>query len=55
MCGYWNYSANEDGGGWDTDGCNLTREDDRIICKCNHLTNFAVLIVSCSNYIELKK
>ncbi|XP_060578573.1 adhesion G-protein coupled receptor G2-like, partial [Ruditapes philippinarum] len=45
VCAYWNYSANEDAGGWNTKGCTLvSNEYGRVVCKCNHLTNFAVLI-----------
>ncbi|KAH3774761.1 hypothetical protein DPMN_176154, partial [Dreissena polymorpha] len=55
VCAYWDYNANEAAGGWETDGCNLTHDDnydddvgdddgDTIVCKCNHLTNFAVLV-----------
>ncbi|XP_052814790.1 latrophilin-like protein 1 isoform X2 [Mya arenaria] len=45
VCSYWDYSANEDAGGWKTEGCTMTSSVDNIvICKCNHLTNFAVLI-----------
>ena len=48
-CGFWDYYANEDGGGWSTEGCTLSFENDRVVCKCDHLTNFAVLIVSFRN------
>ncbi|KAH3752392.1 uncharacterized protein LOC127848548 [Dreissena polymorpha] len=55
VCAFWDYNANEAAGGWRTDGCNLTRDADDdddddnddgdvIVCKCNHLTNFAVLV-----------
>ncbi|XP_052814006.1 uncharacterized protein LOC128241063 [Mya arenaria] len=45
VCSYWDYSANEDAGGWKTEGCTMTSSVNNIvICKCNHLTNFAVLI-----------
>ena len=36
-------------GGWSNDGCyqSLDNSDDNnIVCKCNHLTNFAMLMVS---------
>jgi len=54
VCAYWDYMSNEDAGGWRTDGCTRTVIDDdsmddeglTVVCKCNHLTNFAVLIVS---------
>ncbi|XP_052227835.1 uncharacterized protein LOC127842390 isoform X2 [Dreissena polymorpha] len=47
VCAYWDYNTNSAAGGWRTDGCNLTRLDDGadvIVCKCNHLTNFAVIV-----------
>ena len=32
-------------GGWSEEGCSLKKSDDnKIICVCNHLTNFAVLM-----------
>ena len=38
-------------GNWTTDGCELTGIDGNVtICECNHLTNFAVLVV-CKRYI----
>lgn len=31
-------------GSWERDGCSfITTTDDRVVCKCSHLTNFAVL------------
>jgi len=55
VCAYWDYNANEDAGGWRTDGCVMTSSwNATVVCKCNHLsTNFAVLIVSCHKYIEI--
>ncbi|XP_052818514.1 adhesion G-protein coupled receptor G2-like [Mya arenaria] len=45
VCGYWDYTANQDAGGWKTDGCNRSPSENFIVkCTCNHLTNFAVLI-----------
>ncbi|KAK3577303.1 hypothetical protein CHS0354_008396 [Potamilus streckersoni] len=44
VCGYWNYTGNENAGGWSTEGCIHSVNTGRHICKCNHLTNFAVLI-----------
>ncbi|XP_012938741.2 uncharacterized protein LOC101862506 [Aplysia californica] len=44
-CVYWDFSANENAGGWSSDGCRLDRvEYGRDVCVCDHLTNFAVLI-----------
>ena len=34
-------------GGWSTAGCSLRGVvDDTIVCECNHMTNFAALVVS---------
>ncbi|KAL4217408.1 hypothetical protein ACF0H5_023858 [Mactra antiquata] len=45
VCAYWNYSASQDAGGWETKGCMMESKDEgHVICKCDHLTNFAVLI-----------
>lgn len=53
VCAYWNYSKNEDAGGWETGGCTLfSYESGRVVCKCNHLTNFAVLIDQRANQIS---
>ncbi|KAL3853940.1 hypothetical protein ACJMK2_013235, partial [Sinanodonta woodiana] len=44
ICGYWDYTLNQNGGGWASDGCNYTKYNKRHVCTCNHLTNFAVLV-----------
>ena len=36
-------------GDWTEDGCNTTVIDGVAVCMCNHLTNFAILVVSVSN------
>ncbi|NWH51373.1 AGRF5 protein, partial [Fregata magnificens] len=41
-CVFWNISLN--GGGWDTRGCTPTEEEDYVICSCNHLTSFSILM-----------
>ena len=41
-CAYWNFTLSS----WKFDGCFLDTSSDVATCKCNHLTNFAVLIVS---------
>ena len=51
-CVYWNFSANEGAGGWHTEGCVMTsvmtsHRGGVAVCQCDHLTNFAVLLVSC--------
>ncbi|KAK3595405.1 hypothetical protein CHS0354_008837 [Potamilus streckersoni] len=44
VCGYWNYKLNQNGGGWESDGCNHTIDQKIHVCTCNHLTNFALLL-----------
>ncbi|XP_028418096.1 adhesion G-protein coupled receptor G6-like [Dendronephthya gigantea] len=42
QCSYWNFSA----GNWSQEGCKFERvlEDGRVLCSCNHFTNFAMLM-----------
>ncbi|XP_002735776.3 adhesion G-protein coupled receptor G6-like [Saccoglossus kowalevskii] len=46
QCVYWNYSLNDDVGGWSRDGCNVLGQSSNnfITCECDHLTNFALLM-----------
>ncbi|WAR04379.1 SVEP1-like protein [Mya arenaria] len=46
LCGYWDTEENQGYGGWRTDGCSVVEHDSssHVICSCNHLTNFAVLM-----------
>ncbi|NXT80130.1 AGRF5 protein, partial [Zapornia atra] len=44
LCVFWNFTLNMQGGGWDTVGCSVTEVEDDIICSCNHLTSFSVLM-----------
>ncbi|KAK3705871.1 hypothetical protein RRG08_058952 [Elysia crispata] len=45
VCVFWDFSANQDAGGWSSDGCRYGRtQDGRDVCECDHLTNFAVLV-----------
>ena len=38
-------------GSWDDSGCELVNETDTtVVCKCNHLTHFALLMVSRACY-----
>ncbi|XP_054565921.1 adhesion G-protein coupled receptor G7 [Eptesicus fuscus] len=46
-CVYWNFAIND----WDTDGCFNDGERDGVLyCRCNHTTNFAVLMSFKKNY-----
>ena len=41
-------------GDWSSDGCNTSSDSDpQVTCHCNHLTNFAILLVR-STYTLLK-
>ena len=48
MCVSWDFSAAGNRGNWTTEGCNtIVDKSGRLVtCVCNHLTNFAVLVVS---------
>ncbi|KAK3579673.1 hypothetical protein CHS0354_027128 [Potamilus streckersoni] len=40
----YNHSGDGDGA-WSTDGCNVvSRSSNGIVCECDHLTNFAILM-----------
>ena len=46
-CVYWDFKVNQGSGGWRSDGCRRDRaENGRDVCVCDHLTNFAILVVS---------
>ena len=46
-CVYWDFNLRDGIGDWAEDGCVLVSADSEgITCHCNHLTNFAVLVVS---------
>ncbi|XP_004688910.1 PREDICTED: EGF-like module-containing mucin-like hormone receptor-like 4 [Condylura cristata] len=43
LCVYWEGSA--EGGSWSTEGCSyLASNDSHTMCKCSHLSSFAVLV-----------
>ena len=48
VCVSWDFSAAGNRGNWTTEGCAriAVTEDGMVTCRCDHLTNFAVLIVS---------
>ncbi len=44
---FWDPSLDEDFGAWSTDGCTTEFIGSRgVSCKCDHLSTFAVLVVS---------
>ncbi|NWR75131.1 AGRF5 protein, partial [Centropus unirufus] len=44
QCVFWNFTLNKHGGGWDTNGCTTSELGDHVICSCNHLTSFSILM-----------
>ncbi|XP_070557346.1 adhesion G-protein coupled receptor G2-like [Ptychodera flava] len=45
QCVFWDFDANDGYGDWSSNGCHFVGvEDGRVVCRCNHLTNFAVLM-----------
>ena len=47
VCVSWDFSAAGNLGNWTTEGCFRDSSSDGVVtCQCDHLTNFAVLIVS---------
>ena len=46
-CVSWDFEANGGEGNWTTEGCETIGLVDGVVtCQCNHLTNFAILVVS---------
>ncbi|NXL92818.1 AGRG1 protein, partial [Alectura lathami] len=46
LCVFWREDRTATSGNWDSYGCATVGEDRRTECRCNHLTYFAVLMVS---------
>ncbi|NXU31638.1 AGRF5 protein, partial [Thalassarche chlororhynchos] len=44
QCVFWNFTLTKHSGGWDTHGCTPTEVEDYVICSCNHLTSFSILM-----------
>ena len=50
VCVYWDFELRDGVGDWSSNGCNFKgMENDRVVCECTHLTNFAVIMVRLSN------
>ncbi|NXN84779.1 AGRF5 protein, partial [Bombycilla garrulus] len=43
-CVFWNFTLNNHRGDWDSNGCTPTELEDYVICSCNHLTSFSILM-----------
>ncbi|XP_069092739.1 adhesion G protein-coupled receptor F5-like [Pleurodeles waltl] len=44
-CVFWMFNVKESGE-WDTAGCRATEEEDQVLCTCDHLTAFSILMSS---------
>lgn len=46
-CVFYNFTLNNMAGGWSSAGCTYDGQvNGRDVCLCDHMTNFAVLVVS---------
>ena len=47
QCVFWDINASNGYGDWSGDGCqrSTTTSGERVVCHCDHLTSFAVLVV----------
>ncbi|XP_070567268.1 adhesion G-protein coupled receptor G6-like [Ptychodera flava] len=46
-CVFWDYNLNGKNGAWSSEGCTVSPEENdnnSVLCECNHLTNFALLV-----------
>ncbi|NXQ21238.1 AGRF5 protein, partial [Peucedramus taeniatus] len=43
-CVFWNFTLNNHRGDWDNRGCTPTEIGNYVICSCNHLTSFSILM-----------
>ncbi|XP_074865313.1 adhesion G-protein coupled receptor G1 [Carettochelys insculpta] len=46
QCVFWDVDASTGHGSWKSDGCETEIHNNQTICRCNHLTYFAMLMVS---------
>ncbi|XP_072711671.1 adhesion G protein-coupled receptor F5 [Ciconia boyciana] len=44
QCVFWNFKLDKNRGGWDPHGCTPTEVENNVICSCNHLTAFSILM-----------
>ncbi|XP_019391049.1 PREDICTED: adhesion G-protein coupled receptor G1 [Crocodylus porosus] len=46
QCVFWGVDANDGSGSWNDTGCTTEKGNEQTTCRCNHLTYFAVLMMS---------
>ncbi|CAJ1077758.1 adhesion G-protein coupled receptor G6 isoform X4 [Xyrichtys novacula] len=46
VCMFWDFSMNDGAGGWNGEGCRVSKEstNNKTVCLCNHLTHFGILM-----------
>uniref|UniRef100_A0A3Q1IHQ9 Adhesion G-protein coupled receptor G6 n=1 Tax=Anabas testudineus TaxID=64144 RepID=A0A3Q1IHQ9_ANATE len=46
VCVFWDFSMNSGTGGWNREGCTVSKNftNNRTVCLCDHLTHFAILM-----------
>ncbi|XP_019110247.1 adhesion G-protein coupled receptor G6 isoform X10 [Larimichthys crocea] len=46
VCMFWDFSMKDGAGGWNGDGCNVSKESssNKTVCHCDHLTHFGILM-----------
>nr|DBA34128.1 TPA: hypothetical protein GDO54_001724 [Pyxicephalus adspersus] len=54
-CVFWDFTKNSGNGGWSSEGCTVdsttqNNNNNQTVCKCNHLTSFAILLDMTPNY-----
>ena len=55
QCVFWDIEMDDESGDWSTEGCRLTADvsdSGMVECQCDHLTNFAILVVSKERSIQ---
>ncbi|XP_041883125.1 adhesion G-protein coupled receptor G1 [Corvus kubaryi] len=55
LCVFWQEDAFASSGSWDSYGCTTVAGSSQTECKCNHLTYFAVLLVSSPDITPLHR
>ncbi|XP_028252604.1 adhesion G-protein coupled receptor G6 isoform X2 [Parambassis ranga] len=46
LCVFWDFSLNNGAGGWNREGCEVSKESssNKTVCLCDHLTHFGILM-----------
>ncbi|XP_036910287.1 adhesion G protein-coupled receptor F5 isoform X3 [Sturnira hondurensis] len=44
QCVFWNFTLANHTGGWDSSGCYTKVDGDSVLCSCDHITSFSILM-----------